>query len=241
MPNKDLTFKNVLDIFEIINYVEDYSYHEEDLYKYNLIREYDFNNVSNKKYCEYKFFNHPTIFNVDGSLRTKYTYSHLKGFDIIDVINALKYGLAVLHMDYNNKTFTGILSDISDDILYKVTSNFIPDAIQDIIDTMLTGEYDYDCVFLQTIDFILDIKSEGLSETRFNTLSSEEKRVALLTRCYYSDKAYEWSYMHRNFIEEGGETLYEFKDSLSKIKTHSREEYIKKVQKQIGLTETGSL
>jgi hypothetical protein len=144
-------------------------------------------------------------------------------------------------MDYNNKTFTGILSDISDDILYKVTSNFIPDAIQDIIDTMLTGEYDYDCLFLQTIDFILDIKSEGLSETRFNTLSSEEKRVALLTRCYYSDKAYEWSYMHRNFIEEGGETLYEFKDSLSKIKTHSREEYIKKVQKQIGLTETGSL
>jgi hypothetical protein len=246
MPNNKLTFKEAIEILSAVEDAIDYSYKEDDLYKYELLSKYDYKHVSNEKWIQYKYFNFPEIFLEDGTLRKKYPFSYLNGFDIIDVLNSLKYGLAVLHLDYNNKQFEDILTNLSDDIIYKVTSNFVPDEILEYASTILDSEGAFHFAWVMTVDGTFgnsskDKDTSPLSENFFNSLSSTEQRVLLLVKCFTSKKANEWTWMYRNYIESGGETFLEFKESLGSLKYRNREEYLKKVQKQIGLDITGDL
>jgi len=242
MANRSLSLENALEIFKIIESIEDYSYKEEELYKFDLLQEYDFNFVSNKIHKPFKYIYRVDIFNLNGSLRKKYKYSFLEGYDIIDVINSLRLNLAHLHWIHNNSSIDDIIINIHDEIIFKVLNNFIPDDIQYFIEQIdgLNDDLDAYNSFFATATYIFggwegDELTTGYDYSFFNNLSFHEKKVMIYSTCYRSKQFREWEYLYKEYIFEVDEGLEEFKHYLSTIELLSYEKYMKNVRKKLRL------
>jgi hypothetical protein len=243
MPATELNRVNAIQLINYLDSIEDLSYNELDLYKFESLENWDAYDGSKKSF---KYYKHPDVFNLDGSLRKKYRYSLLNGYDIIDVSNCIRIAIANYYWLAKESPFwETALNLVNEDLILKVLNNFIPDSIEDFIENVRDGiEEDGDDLYMFVklamnqfnIDYEDSYFSEEWNESVFNKLPLDEKKAIIYTVCYRSSKFHEWSGLWKEFIfNELDEDLESYKKFILSISSLSLNKYWEVVYDRLNL------
>jgi hypothetical protein len=235
MPATELNSINAIQLIDFLDSIEDFSYNELDLYKFESLGNWSKMQV-NSPIKDFNYFEYPDIFDLVGSLRKKYRYSLLKGYDIIDVFNCIRLAIAKYYWYAKESQFwETALNLVNEDLIFKVLNNFSPDCIEDFIENVRDGiEEDGDGLYMFVklamhqfnIDYEDSFISKEWSESVFNKLSLDDKKAIIYTICYRSNKFHEWSDLWKEFIfNELDEDLNSYKNFLLSISSLSLYKY----------------
>ena len=249
MPATELNRVAASQLIDFLDSIEDFSYQESDLAQFEWLENWDkMQENSPNKY--FKYYEYPDIFNLTGSLRKKYRYSLLKGYDIIDVSNCIRLKIANNYWYAKESPFREtMLNLVNEDLISKVLRTFIPDSIEDFIELIRDG-IDADCEsglyrFLNFARerFYVDYEYDGYfdrqwNETVFNKIPIEEKKAIIYSTCYWSDKFREWSELYYEFSWNGfEEDLEDFKKFILSIGSLPTYKYWEAVYDRLNLKE----